>query len=144
MAAPRLTFEQTWQQHLETYRVNILARQKLDPAGTDRSIREYEEECVQYFQNLLPSIPAEQWLTKMREEAQQVHIIAVSSKDLEFLLKQKTRYQKDLISKQVKRGVINPKVDPILIWDLTLNKRLVEHTDLISHPNRLFRRLFGD
>ena len=132
MATPPLTFEQTWQQHLEVYRVNILARQKLNPTETDRSTREYEQECVQYFQNLLPSTTAEQWLAKMREEAQQVHVIAVSSKDLEFLLKQKTRYQKDLISKQVKRGVINPKVDPILIWDLTLNKRLLEHTDLTS------------
>jgi sugar/nucleoside kinase (ribokinase family) len=135
MAAPALTFEQTWQRHLETYRVNILARQKLDPAETDRAIREYQEECVQFFHTLLPSIPLEQWQTKMREELQQVHIIAVSSKDLEFLLKQKTRYQKDLLSKQAKRGVITPKVDPIIIWDLTGNKQLFEHTDLRLNPN---------
>ena len=135
MAALPLTFEQTWQRHLETYRVNILARQKLDPTETDRAIREYQEECVQFFHNLLPSIPVEQWRNKMREELQQVHIIAVSSKDLEFLLKQKTRYQKDLLSKQAKRGVIAPKVDPIIIWDLTRNKRLSEHTDLKLNPN---------
>jgi hypothetical protein len=131
MASPAsLTFEQLWQLHRQKYLTNLLARQQLEDAETQNAIEQYDRECLQFFQTVAPHISAEQWQARMHEEAKEVHVIALSAKDLEFLLKQKTRYQKDLMKKQADRGVLEPKVEPVLLWDIKLKKLVNEPADL--------------
>jgi hypothetical protein len=125
-----LTFEQLWQLHRHKYLTNLLARQQLGVTETQNSIEQYDQECLQFFQTVAPYISTEQWQSRMHKEAEEIHVIALSAKDLEFLLKQKTRYHKDLIKKQADRGVLEPKVDPILIWDLKRRKLINEPSDL--------------